>query len=67
MAYGRNYGNNRKGSKSGKGKSKYTNIEKLAYKMGQIKRGTGNTHSRVYESYMNGLNGKTAKNNKPLF
>ena len=63
MAY-RSYG---KGRKSSKQKKKFTEVERLAYNMGRIKKGLSNPNSRVYESYQNGCNGKTTKNKKPLF
>lgn len=63
MAY-RSYGNGRKSSKS---KKKYTEVERLAYNMGRIKKSLSNPNSRVYESYVNGCQGKTTKNKKPLF
>ena len=63
MAY-RNY--RRSGKGKGKFKSRRTNLEKLAYSFGQINRGLKNPNSRVYESYANGLTGKTTTNKKPL-
>lgn len=54
-------------SKSRKKRSKFTQVEKIAYQMGQVKRGLANPNSRVYASYVNGCNGKTRKNKKPLF
>lgn len=64
MAY-RSYGKSRKSSKS---KKKYTEVERLAYNMGRIKKGLSNPNSRVYESYVNGCNdNKTSKKKKPLF
>ena len=55
-------------AKSRKKKSSgYTQIEKLAYRMGQVKRGLSNSNSRVYESYQKGCNSKTTKQRKPLF
>lgn len=62
MAYRNNYGRNK-----GKGKGKkYTELEKLAYNMGRVKKGLTNPDSRVYESFNNGRCGKTTKNTKPL-
>ena len=49
-----------------KKKSSYSELERMAYKMGQIKRGLDNPNSRVFESYKNGCTGKTIKNRKPL-
>lgn len=46
--------------------SKYTELEKLAYKLGRIDKGLKNNNSRVFASYKNGVNGKTTKNRKPL-
>lgn len=63
MAY-RKYG---KSKAPGKKKKKYTEVERLAYNMGRIKKGLSNPNSRVYESYVNGCKGKTTKNTKPLF
>ena len=54
----RNSNNNRR--------SKYSELEKISYKMGQIKRGLKNPDSRITESFNNGLNGKPS-NKKPLF
>lgn len=47
-------------------KNSYTELEKLAYNLGTVKRGLNNPNSRVYESYKNGCAGKTTKNRKPL-
>ena len=54
-------------TKSRRKKSRYTEVEKIAYQMGQVKRGLANPNGRVYASYVNGCHGKTAKNKKPLF
>ena len=48
-------------------KKRFTEVEKIAYHMGQVKRGLANPNSRVYASYVNGCNGKTTKKKKPLF
>ena len=45
-------------------KSKYSNVEKVAYHMGQVARGLKNPDCRVYQSYQSGLKGKKAR--KPL-
>ena len=50
-----------------KTKKKYTEVERLAYNMGRIKKGLQNPNSRVYESYVNGCNREITKNTKPLF
>ena len=63
MAY-RKYNNNRKKTKS---KVKYSKAEKLAYNLGRIAKSLKNQNSLVYDSYINGLNGKTSTNKKPLF
>lgn len=63
MAY-RKYNKNRKKTKS---KVKYSKAERLAYNLGRIDRSLDNQNSRVYDSYINGLNGKTTTNKKPLF
>lgn len=63
MAY-RKYNNNRKKTKS---KVKYSKAEKLAYNLGRIAKSLKNQNSLVYDSYINGLNGKTTTNKKPLF
>ena len=63
MAY-RKYNNNRKKTKS---KVKYSKAEKLAYNLGRIAKSLKNQNSLVYDSYKNGLNGKTTANKKPLF
>ena len=54
-------------SKSRKRRSKFTQVERIAYQMGQVKRGLANPNSRVYASYVNGCNGKSTKHKKPLF
>ena len=63
MAY-RKYNNSRKKTKS---KVKYSKAEKLAYNLGRIAKSLKNQNSLVYDSYINGLNGKTTTNKKPLF
>lgn len=63
MAY-RKYNKNRKKTKS---KVKYSKAERLAYNLGRIDRSLDNQNSRVYDSYINGLNGTTTTNKKPLF
>ena len=50
-----------------KRKSKYTEVEKIAYRMGQVERGRKNSNSRISESYANGLKEKPAKEKKTLF
>ena len=49
-----------------KSKPKYTELEKLAYNMGKVKKGIANPESRVHESYRNGLQGKSKRKKKPL-
>lgn len=63
MAY-RKYNKNRKKTKS---KVKYSKAEKLAYNLGRIAKSLKNQNSLVYDSYINGLNGKTTTNKKSLF
>ena len=48
-------------------KSKYSKTEKLAFQMGQIKRGLANPNSKVHASYQNGLKGTTRTKTKPMF
>jgi len=48
-------------------KKGYSEYEKLANKIGKIQRGLANRNSKVYASYMNGYNGKPAKDKKPMF
>lgn len=63
MVYLTNYRKPRaKRNYSGK---KFTQVEKTAYYMGQVKRGLTNPNSRVTESFQNGCCG--AKTRKPLF
>lgn len=70
MAWKNNYRTTKKpktSSKTGrKSKSKYTELEKLSYKLGQIERGLKNPDSRVFESYNNGKKGPTKKRRKSL-
>ena len=47
-------------------KSSYTELERMAYNLGKVKRGLNNPNSRVFESYKNGCTSKTTKNRKPL-
>ena len=60
------YRNYRRTTKGKKRKSKYTELERLAYNMGKVKRGISNPDSRVHVSYNNGLKGKTTSKKKPL-
>ena len=48
-------------------RSKYTEQEKFAYKLGQAMRGLENPDSRISESYNNGKKPKTVKARKPLY
>lgn len=50
-----------------KRKSKYTEIEKLAYQLGRIDCGLKNPDSRVSESYANGRKALKVKHKKSLF
>lgn len=62
MAWGKsksNYGKSRK-------KSKYTDIEKFAYKMGSVNRALAGDN-RVADSYQSGVIGPQKKTKKPLF
>lgn len=52
--------------KNWKKKGKYSDLEKFAYKMGQVNRGLGNKNSLVYESFQNGNTVKEKKSKKPL-
>lgn len=65
MAYRtkRPYGTNKPRHKK---RSSYTELERMAYNLGKVKRGLNNPNSRVFESYKNGCTGKTTKNRKPL-
>ena len=56
----------KKTTKKGKRKSKYTELERLAFNMGKVKRGISNPDSRVHVSYNNGLKAKTTSKRKPL-
>lgn len=47
-------------------KSKYTKIEKDAYRLGQIQRGLKNPNSKITASFNNGIKGFQRKG-KPLF
>lgn len=47
-------------------KNSYTELERMAYNLGKVKRGLSNPNSRVYESYKNGCTGKATKKRKPL-
>ena len=49
-----------------KRKSKYCDLERLAYNMGKVKRGLSNPNSRVYASYKNGCSGIASGKKKPL-
>ena len=50
--------------KKGK-KSKYTQLERLAYQMGKIDKGLKDSNTCVYASYQAGVNAKRKK--KPLY
>lgn len=50
----------------GKRTSRYSEVEKLAYRQGLIERGKKNPNSRVYEAYQRGLNGIPKTEKKPL-
>lgn len=65
MAYRtkRPYGTNKPRRKK---RSSYTELERMAYNLGKVKRGLNNPNSRVFQSYKNGCTGKTTKNRKPL-
>lgn len=52
--------------KTKKKKGKYTQIERLAYQIGQVEAGKKNSNSRVYESYCKGVENKK-REKKPLF
>ena len=63
---GRNYSNWGRGS-SKPAKSKYSEAEKFAYKLGQVQTGCNNKNSKVYESYTNGEKSTTKPDKKPMF
>ena len=65
MAY-RTRSSNRTFSTKKSKKRSYTELERMAYSLGKIKRGLNNPNSRVFESFKNGCDGKTTKNRKPL-
>ncbi len=78
MAYNngyRGYGNgyNRSYNKNTRSKSNtYTEAEKIAFKLGQEQRvlttiNSQNKHTRVYDSYLKGLNYNFTNDKKPLF
>ncbi len=48
-------------------KSKYTELERLSYKLGQIQRKLNNATSQIYESYNNGKKGTPKKTKRSLF
>ena len=58
----KNYPKTKGKGNRGRSKSKYTEQEKFAYKLGQVMRGLENTQSLISESYNNG---KTPKEKKP--
>ncbi len=70
MAWKDNYRTNKKPKTSsktgGKSKSKYTELEKLSFKLGMIQRGLENPDSRVFESFNNGKKGSSKKTKKSL-
>ena len=47
-------------------KSKYTQLERLAYQIGQIDKGLKDSNTRVYESYAAGCTA-TKRKKKPLY
>ena len=49
-----------------KRKPRFSELERLAYNLGQIERGKKNPDSKVHESYNNGLKEKTPRKRKPL-
>ena len=48
-------------------KSRYTQVEKTAYLMGQVERGLKNPNSRITASYENGAKEPKLREKKPLF
>lgn len=50
----------------GKKKSKYSDLERLAYNMGKVSCGRQNQNSKVYESYQAGLKCKETPAKKPM-
>lgn len=61
----RNYGN--RGYKKGKRGGRYTEQEKIAYRMGQVQRGLKNPDSKITASYNKGLTPSAAKPKKSLY
>lgn len=47
-------------------KPRYSQVEKIAYRCGQVKRGLTNPNSKITQSYNNGLKGFKS-NTKTLF
>lgn len=69
MAYGKG---SYRPKRSYKQKNKYTEAEKIAFRLGQEQRvrksvNSQNTNTRVYDSFCKGLNGMPSNKNKPLF
>ena len=66
MAFNKKFTNNYGYKNNRYQKSKYTKIEKDAYRLGQIQRGLKNPNSKITASFNNGIKGFQRKG-KPLF
>lgn len=66
MAKKINYTRNTKYTKRSK-KSKYTEVERVAYLMGQVERGRKNPESRISDSYKKGCSEPAKRQKKSLF
>ena len=53
--------------RTGNKKDKYSELEKLAYRMGQVKRGLKNPDSKISESFGNGCAVRERKPRKTMF
>lgn len=61
----RNYGNRNYKKRSRRGR--YTEQEKIAYRMGQVQRGLKNPDSKISASYNKGFKPSAAKPKKSLY
>ena len=67
MVWKNNYRTTKKPKTSSRSRRpKYSELEKLAFKLGLVQRGLSNPDSRVFESYNNGKKGPTKKGRKSL-
>lgn len=53
--------------RNSKRKPRFTEVEKVAYYMGQVQRGLKNPDSKISDSYKAGATAKTKKPKKSLF